>query len=345
MRPGTVALLLLGAVALVLAFAPDVWAADTTPDKDVWDILSALSGVLVATIGAVATYVYNRRQRAAQAIETARELRVTEVQTVANFLPHLQSSDAREKKAALVAMSALGNTELVGKLAKIYHDPPSIDALAQIASATDRSAAALAKSSLTEILNSAVVKIADDNGELSGTGFVANRGIVVTADYLGSIDHPIVHTTSGATHSAQVLGTDTDNGVTVLRVPDLRLVRLLLAGPDIDVRTAGPVTLLGSTGSGWQLAAGELKGELAKGEPTAAKLVARLPLEPGQGGAPVVDQSGRVVAMAYGTPQAGAGSALLIPVRGIWAALKRFRVAPDPGDSTRSGNPPESAFE
>jgi hypothetical protein len=269
---------------------------------------------------------------------------VTEVQTVAAFLPHLQSSDVREKEAALVAMSALGNTELVTRLAEIYRDPASFVALGRIASAIDPSAAALAERSLTEMLNSAVVKIADDDGGLSGTGFIVDPGIAVTADYVGSIDHPSVRTTSGNTYPAQVLGTDADNGVTVLRVPDLPFGRLLLAHPDIDVTTAGPVTLLGSTGSGWQFAAGELEGELAKGEPTAATLVARIPLQPGQGGAPVVDQSVRVVAMAYATHGTGPHSTRLIPVRGIWAALKHFGVAPDVGDSTVRGNPPESAF-
>ena len=140
MRFATAILVFLGTAVLALALPPSAFAVETTAAKDFWDKLSALSGLLVATIGAIATYVYNRRQRASQATEAAHQLRVTEVQTVANFLPHLQSDDAREKEAALVAMSALGNTQLVTRLADIYRDPASLGALSRIASGLEMSA-------------------------------------------------------------------------------------------------------------------------------------------------------------------------------------------------------------
>jgi hypothetical protein len=116
--------------------------------KDLWDKLQSVSGivsgVLVAVIGAFATYIYNRRQREAAAADAAatqmaedaraeRELRVQRVQTIQTFFPYLKSDDEREREAALIAVDALGDHELARQLAASYGGPAAFGALSRIA--------------------------------------------------------------------------------------------------------------------------------------------------------------------------------------------------------------------
>ncbi|HEV2812839.1 MAG TPA: hypothetical protein VGW10_06250 [Solirubrobacteraceae bacterium] len=66
-------------------------ATEKPNEKDAWDKLSSIaglvSGLLVALIGAFATYVYNDRQSKTQAAQSEREVAVQQVQTVAGFMP------------------------------------------------------------------------------------------------------------------------------------------------------------------------------------------------------------------------------------------------------------------
>ena len=86
--------------------------------KDFWDkfgvITPLLSGALVALIGFYATNVYNRRQREAEVNRKDSELLVAQVQTVEKFLPHLSAGNEESKKAALIAIAALGKETLPG---------------------------------------------------------------------------------------------------------------------------------------------------------------------------------------------------------------------------------------
>jgi hypothetical protein len=302
--------------------------------KDGWDKLAAVSGlisaVLVAAIGAAATIVYNRRQRAAESSERDRELRTSEAQTVASFLPHLHSSDTKEKEAALVAMSALGNTELVTKLARIYQDDASVGALSKIASGADPKAKRLAEESLEQILGKAVVKI--DHEEGITTGFcVAPKTIVTwggTAEDVEAKQTGSLTTSEGDTCQVAFVNQDRERMIKVFRADVLPLKTLRLLEPDASVEELGELAVLGWGGQrGWHYGFGSLEdGQIS--DDRGADLVAKLETEPGFAGAPVVDRLGRVVGMHYASvPWAeGEKKAMLISAEAIRLSLREMGI-------------------
>jgi len=124
------------------------------PPKDVWDKVTAVSGLAsglaVALFGFYATNVYNRRQRQSEENRKDRELLIAQIQTVEKFIPHLSSKDETVKSGALVAISALGNEELAIKLAKAFGGPGATSALTSIAATAGPQEAASAERALQE---------------------------------------------------------------------------------------------------------------------------------------------------------------------------------------------------
>ncbi len=63
------------------------------PKRDVWEKIGALSpllcGVLISAVGTYCTYTYNQQQ-----------LKIQQVQTIGNFIPHLMGNE-QSKKAAI----------------------------------------------------------------------------------------------------------------------------------------------------------------------------------------------------------------------------------------------------
>jgi hypothetical protein len=71
------------------------------PDKDVWDKLGALSGLLIALVGGLFSYLYSYQQsRQSQASEN-HQTKLEQVQTVGTFMPYLVGSDDTAKSIAL----------------------------------------------------------------------------------------------------------------------------------------------------------------------------------------------------------------------------------------------------
>jgi hypothetical protein len=93
--------------------------------KDIWDRLAALapmvSAAIIALTGAYFTFSYNQQQ-----------LKVQEIQTIEKFLPHLVG-DEKSKRAAILAMSSLGNAKLAAKVASIFASEGTASALTSIA--------------------------------------------------------------------------------------------------------------------------------------------------------------------------------------------------------------------
>lgn len=98
--------------------------------KDFWDRLTALSPIIAASImaciGAYFTYSYNQQL-----------VRVQEIQTVERFIPHLVG-DEKAKRAAILAISSMGNAPLAAKVAKIFASPGTASALRSIAATSDQ---------------------------------------------------------------------------------------------------------------------------------------------------------------------------------------------------------------
>ena len=120
--------------------------------KDIWDILAAttplVTGLLISSIGMYFAYTNNQAQ-----------LKLQETQTIEKFIPHLIGSEP-EKKAAIIALSSIANTETAAKYAEIFASEGTASALKSIASSSS------AKDSDRKLANKALVKtfnkMADD---------------------------------------------------------------------------------------------------------------------------------------------------------------------------------------
>ncbi len=125
------------------------------PPKDVWDKVSAISGLIsgltVALIGFYATNVYNRRQRELEEHRRDQELLVSQVQTVEKFIPHLSSDNEKTKAGALIAIAQLGNEELAVKLAAAFGGSGGTAALKSITSTSGGQVRASAAEALGKI--------------------------------------------------------------------------------------------------------------------------------------------------------------------------------------------------
>jgi S1-C subfamily serine protease len=311
-------------VAMVLA------ASD--PPKDVWDKLSAISGlvagILVALIGAVATYIYNQRQqqataadaelqRSAEDVRAERQLAVLRVQTIEAFFPHLKSTDERDREAALVAIDALGDHELAAQLAVYYGGEAAVGALARIATTGDEESTVRAIESLEAVLGAlraSVVQVLVD-GLFRETGFVVRGdGIVVTANLLGEdVSGVEARLTNGETRPASIIftGDRPPYDVLVLKIAGDRLSWLpvstsspVVGDPVVTLAFGAHVGPDGAVAD--QIPPGEsvIVGSVSAVSPgsssTTGEIQARMRTEGGFAGAPLVNQRGQVVGIHVG---------------------------------------------
>jgi len=230
--------------------------------RDIWEKLGSvsalISGVLVAIIGAIATYVYNSRQTKAQAQQADREVAVQRVQTVATFMPYLHSTNSREKAAALLAISALGDPELAANLASTIRDEGSVDALRRMAASPDAPAAAAARQSLEaiyEMLRDSVVKVIGSDGDkeehLRGSGFAVGDRVILTTDFVpAQADSLGVEMSDGQRIRCGLLAIQPQSGIGVLKTndpgpPALPLGRAGLGAPRRTLSCSDSVSLVG----------------------------------------------------------------------------------------------------
>lgn len=287
-----------------------------TKKKDVWDKITAVSGlvsgVLIALIGGIATFVYRERQRAAEDARSQRDNAVAQVQTVQSFLPHLQSADSREREAALLAIGALGNPELATRLADLYRDEAGIGALSKMAASADTVTAHAAKKTLDNVfdrLRPTVVEIRskDEKEQTVASGFlVSPHGHILTADYVvrhadsGSIN---ICFTDGEVRPAEILKIDSNRGLAVLKVVGNDFPHLTIAENVHKLILMTEVIALGfEPRIGWLTASGRILGKTiaAPGlSVPSGSIQAQLQVPPGFGGAPVVDTDGRLVGVVH----------------------------------------------
>jgi hypothetical protein len=315
--------------------------------KDVWDKLSAVaglaSGLLVAIIGGIAAYMYNERQRMTQQaqnerelqfqeFQTDRELKVQQAQTVQSYLPNLGSTDPREKEAALLAISAIGNSELAVRLADMYADEASISALERIASGSDPTAAAAAERSLSSVLTSlrsSVVGISHADERPHQRGFVVDPdGLVVTADHVirpmaatsnaPDEDKFTVHTADGVRHDADLVAVRSEMGVALLRIHGGNTPPLSLQERVVEIEALGELAYVEFTPEAWLTRRGRVEGVLHwkrfSGELWLTTLRTDHPRM--QAGSPVVNRSGKVEGLIYASQQTPGGGAQLIVLPG-----------------------------
>jgi hypothetical protein len=316
--------------------------------RDTWDRLAAFSpligGVLVALIGGVATYVFNRRQEAAEDARNSHELAIQRVQTLRAFMPELRSDDEPSKEAAILAITSLGDSELMSRVADLFKGRGVATALAKIASGHGE-AASFALESLTDlmaVLQPAVVIVdssANGTQVIQASGFVAAPGRVVTVSYvLGSeLDSTAaegrkvhVRFPDGRSEEASVLAIDAESTLAALATETLDVAPLPLEVDPAYVEAGAPVIVLGyARGATAEVSVGQILGWAdAKAGSARALIRADINTLPGFSGAPVVDPAGKVVGISH-AQSVGGDAKLLIPAAAVSAVLHQSGAVPD----------------
>ncbi|WP_195911401.1 S1 family peptidase [Streptomyces kaniharaensis] len=325
---GTLAVLFIGATtdsmtsrnkpAVVQAASPSSTSKADGPKmeaqgagKDNWDRLSSIapivSGLMIAAVGGWATLTVSRHQRASETSRTERELTVQRSSIIPPLIPYLGSDKEREKRAALLAIDAMGDPVLAAKLAEIYGGEGSASALSNIAARSSREVAVVAERSLDTLFHSLKVSIVRliVNDLPTASGFVVAPGRVLTvAHALRAEDRVVLKLYTGEEIDATILARDGDADLALLEtarqdLPALTIQASASSEKEIGALFNEDVTCIGYTGS-------STEPEVRVGPVTAIGLqLADFPGDPmietllhtagGFSGAPAVNSKGRVI--------------------------------------------------
>lgn len=131
-------------------------------NKDIWDVLSSLSGlftflssIVIAWLGVQFTEAYKRK-----------EVSLVEAQTIEKFLPHLSGTNEDAKRGAILALATLNNKELASRLGSLYASKGTIEALEVILKNTEGDSQILLKDALIEAYDSRGADLYDNDGDL-----------------------------------------------------------------------------------------------------------------------------------------------------------------------------------
>lgn len=274
---------------------------DKKEEKDIWDKIESsaplISGLLVALIGALATYLFNKQKTQSESEKNVRELAILEVQTVQGLLPHLASGDESQVKAALYAIEALGNQELTTKLGGLFGGKGALEALLTISAQREGESKQKSSSAIGSILSNkrpSVVQIISAD-KLLGTGFFINdTGLIVTA--LHVIQHAetvIVRLVTGEVHNASLINSDEKNDLAYLKIEGVQSVPLPLYRGHYEEPLAQVAVIANSASSGLETRVGTMIGSTVAGD--FKHQVMDLPSSPGYSGAPIFNSDGVVI--------------------------------------------------
>ena len=108
-------------------------------------ISKIFASVVIAGASLIFTYIYNARSLEQERILTEDQNRTSKINAVREFIPHLVSNNAAEKKAALLILDSLGQSEFVARFASSDDSEGSKEAgdivMARSATATQAPAA------------------------------------------------------------------------------------------------------------------------------------------------------------------------------------------------------------
>ncbi len=300
---------------------------------------------MVAGIGFYATHIYNRRQTAAEEARKAaeegrkdREIQFAEAQTVEKFIEHLASTDEQRRKAALIAISTLGNSKVAIDLAEAFKGPGATSALTTIAATAPAAQAERAVLALQDILRDlsgrvVTVETLTKKGELIGmaNGLVVDaEGLVVTAGHVLDAAKGVkgasfrIGLRQGATAPAKLVRRDGVLDLGLLRIDEALALPPLDRTPSdaafgervvvvwVDPRNgyeSDPVLEVGRFAE-----TGVLGGD---GGASYAGVIVRVNAAPGMSGAPAVDSAGRLLGLVQASDQQGL--TVLIPAKDVFA--------------------------
>jgi S1-C subfamily serine protease len=315
----------------------------------VWDKLTAISGLIsgvaVAGIGFYATNIYNRRQTAAEEARKAaeegrkdREIQFAEAQTVEKFIEHLASADEQRRKAALIAISTLGNSKVAIDLAEAFKGPGATSALTTIAATAPPAQAERAVLALQDILRDlsgrvVTVETHTKKGDLIGMAnglLVDADGLVVTAGHVLNAASGVKGATfriglsQGASSPAKVVRRDEALDLGLLRIGETQALPPLDRTPSDAAFGERVVVVWVDPANGYDSAPVLEVGRFAEtgvlggdGGASYAGVIVRVNAAPGMSGAPAVDSAGRLLGLVQASDQQGL--TVLIPAEDVFA--------------------------
>jgi Tetratricopeptide repeat len=151
---------------------------DSRPKKDVWDKIAAIapiaSGFLIFATGTYCTFNFNQQQ-----------LKIQEVQTIEKFIPHLMGNE-QSKKAAIMALSSMTNTETAGKVAQIFASSGTVSALQSLSQSGSEKDKAIA----TQALSNALQNLAERESKLSSIEADYKKALISKDEQQTGDSHP-----------------------------------------------------------------------------------------------------------------------------------------------------------
>ena len=75
--------------------------------KDIWDKLGAMTGLLVALVGGIFSFLYSYHQSSMDHLTEAHQQKIQEVQTVGTFMPYLVGTDDNARSVALAEVQSI----------------------------------------------------------------------------------------------------------------------------------------------------------------------------------------------------------------------------------------------
>jgi S1-C subfamily serine protease len=298
---------------------------------------------MIATIGRWATFTVSKHQRGSEATRAERELTVQRSSTIPPLIPYLGSENEREKRAALLAIDALGDPDLAAKLAEIYGGEGSAAALSHIAARSSREMAVAAEKSLDTLFSSLKVSIVRliVEGQPAASGFfVAPGSVLTTAHALRDREaRAALQLHTGEELEATVLAWDDDADLVLLATGRQDFPALTFQGSsgyeDIVAVFREEITAIGYTSSSLepQVRVGPVTGiEMQLPEFSGAPMIeTQLHAAYGFSGAPGVNPKGHVIGVVRAVREEG-GYSYLIPSDSVLNFLQRHEVAASVAD-------------
>src|ERR1700744_547141 len=79
--------------------------------KDTWDKLSSLTGVTVALVGGLFSFLYNHYQSQREEIAKSNQAELQKIETVSKFMVYLAGNDERARTVALFEVQHILDTK------------------------------------------------------------------------------------------------------------------------------------------------------------------------------------------------------------------------------------------
>lgn len=295
----------------------DAKSSDGKQGKDFWDIFgtisSFLSAILIALFGFYATNIYKSRSQQSEDQRKGFELKTLQVQTIEKFFAHLSSGDESKKKAAILAIAALGDKDLAVSIGQVFEGSGASAALVQmVPEANQKIADRIEATFLNKLSNLKACLVIVKTSKSYSTGFfIESSGLVLCAAH-GLISDDSLE------DLRVIYNKDEEVKAVVVKSSekyDLALLQAAVTAPVIPLEITPATELIPGTEviglsnsmkNGWSVVSGTLDafGATIKIEginDIPEKILVKINSMPGSSGAPVFDTTGKLVGIIQAT--------------------------------------------